>query len=139
MDLYLNNTDAFIIQCIQNAKRNISQNKDDLSMMSMSTEENSFLLDYIKHDDESDVDHSSLSSNELHTLSAPSLWSKDLLLSMIFYTVFTDTNLLFTILLFFHLLSIIIATLGGFIQDWTFRKNQGDGLILATWGGDESF
>ncbi len=73
MDLYLNNTDAFIIQCIQNAKRNISQNKDDLSMMSMSTEENSFLLDYIKHDDESDVDHSSLSSNELHTLSAPSL------------------------------------------------------------------
>jgi hypothetical protein len=41
--------------------------------MSSFTEENNFLVDYVKHDDESDVDHSSTSSNEIDTLSAPSL------------------------------------------------------------------
>jgi hypothetical protein len=39
----------------------------------MSTEENSFLLDYVKHDDEYNIDYSSVSSNEIDTLSALSL------------------------------------------------------------------
>ena len=73
MDLYPNNIDAFIMQCLQNGKRNLSQNEDDLSRVSMSTEENSFLLDYVKHDDEYNIDYSSVSSNEIDTLSALSL------------------------------------------------------------------
>ncbi len=35
--------------------------------------ENSFLLDYVKHDDEYNIDYSSISSNEIDTLSAFSL------------------------------------------------------------------
>ncbi len=78
MDLHTNNTDAFIIQCIQNARQNLPQTDDILSTMSASTEENSLLLNYLKNEDESNGEHSFISSNETDTLSTISLCSDTL-------------------------------------------------------------
>ncbi len=78
MDLHPNNTDAFIIQCIQNARQNLSQKDDILSTMSASTEENSLLLNYLQHEDESNGEHSFISSNETDTLSTISFCSDTL-------------------------------------------------------------
>jgi hypothetical protein len=72
-ELYPNITDAFIIWCIQNAKRNLSQNEDDSSIITSSTEQNSILLDYLKNDDDDDIDYSSISSSKIDSLLALSL------------------------------------------------------------------
>jgi hypothetical protein len=75
MELSPNNTDAFIIRCIQNAKRKLTEKEDDSSIITSSTEPNSILLDYLKNDDEFNFDYSSISSRENDTLSTSSLCS----------------------------------------------------------------
>ncbi len=75
--------DAFIIQCIQNVKQNPSLNDNDVSIMSSSTVDTSFLQDYLKHNNESDNGYSAISPSDIDNLLVPSLCSDTITFSVL--------------------------------------------------------